>query len=124
MAPTKRPQDPQDTYDLIVKACEQQEVDPDRHISIQIDDSLRSGIMAAMTTGKKATVVITVDILPGAGANRRVAFAMKHKATLPKAPVPVVEMFADKDTGKIFRADPAQIGLVGVPQADDPAKPN
>lgn len=115
----KKRQQEQDTYDLIVQACEQQEVDPDRHISLQIDDSLRQGIVAAMYTGKKATVTITVDIVPGAGANRRVGFAMKHKATIPKAPVPMVEMFADKDTGKLFRADPAQNGLPGIPQADD-----
>ena len=124
MSQTKRPQDAQDTYDMIVKACEQQEVDPDRHISIQIDDSLRQGISAAMTAGKKATVAITIDINPAAGASRRVSFAMKHKATIPKAPVPVVEMFADKDTGKLFKADPNQMGLKGVPQADDAPKPN
>lgn len=83
---TKAAQDRQDTFLIILKALDAAETDPDRHISIQIDDALRDAIKAAQTSGEVANVSIKIKVKPG--PDRRVHFIPSVKGQLPRPPVP------------------------------------
>jgi hypothetical protein len=106
----KRPQDPQDAFDFVIKQIESVETDPDRHTSILIDDAIRDAVKGAMATGQKAKVTITLAVTPSSDFRvaRDVAFSAKIKADIPRAPIPAVRVFADRDTGELMKADPAQ----------------
>ncbi len=124
MSTQKRPAEPQDTFDFAIRMCEQTETDPDRHISILIDDALRDAVMAAMATGRKAKVTITLTVTPNPDFRvaRDVAFSAGVKADLPRAPIPAVRVFADRETGELSVADPNQgkLPLAVVRTPEDP----
>lgn len=96
------------TFDEVVEAIDSLESEPDRHLSIQIDKSLRDAIKAAQTSGQSADVTIKIKVKPEAG--RRVGFSANVSAKLPRPPVSGVTLFADID-GKVHKADPAQLKL-------------
>lgn len=98
-------QEEQNTFDQVVEAIDQLESEPDRHLSIQIDNSLRDAIRAAQTSLQKASVTIQVRVMPG--ADRRVTFAATVKAAIPKPPVQAATLYADAD-GNVHRSDPKQ----------------
>ena len=95
----------QGTFDQVIEAIDALEHEPDRHLSIQIDNSLRDAIRAAQTSGKKASVAIAIKVVPG--PDRRVTFAADVKASLPRPPLSGVTLYADAD-GNVHRSDPAQ----------------
>ena len=95
----------QDTFVSVVEAIDQQEVDPDRHLSIQLDQSMRDAIRAAQTSGQKASVTVVVKVHPS--QERRMIFSATVKASLPRPPVQMVTLFADAN-GAVHRSDPAQ----------------
>lgn len=100
----KKANEEQDTFDEVVKAIDANEVEPDKHLSIDIDQSLRDAICAAQLTGKPSSVTITIKVKKN---NRRLQFAANVKATLPRVPTPVVELYADAE-GNVSNRDPAQ----------------
>jgi hypothetical protein len=110
MPPTKPPeqQDEQDTFDEVLKAIDASEFEPDRHISIQLDRSLREAIQAAQTSNKPASVTIAINVRPG--PDRRVEFAAKVTSKLPKPPTNAVTLFADAN-GTLHKSDPRQMAL-------------
>lgn len=98
----------QDTFASVIEAIDAVEVEPDRHLSIQIDKSLRDAIRAAQGSGQPAGVTITVKVKPG--PDRRVSFAANVNAKLPRPPVSAVTLYAD-EAGNIHKSDPAQMKL-------------
>lgn len=105
---TKAEQSEQDTFDEVVSAIDSAEVDPDRHVSIQIDKSLREAIRAAQTSGQPSSVSIAVKVKPG--PDRRVSFGMNVSAKLPRPPVAAVTLYADA-AGGLHNSDPAQMRI-------------
>lgn len=105
-----RNKDEQDTFESIIQAIDSFEADPDRHLSIQIDRSLRDAIRAAQASGQGAAVTITVAVKARPDDTRRVNFAAKVSAKLPRPPVSAVSLYAD-DEGGVHRSDPAQLKL-------------
>lgn len=98
----------QDTFDEVVAAIDSAEVDPDRHVSIQIDKSLRDAIRAAQSSGQASGVTIAVKVKPG--PDRRVSFAMNVSAKLPRPPVAAVTLYADA-SGGLHTSDPTQLRM-------------
>lgn len=98
-------QDENDTFQSVIEAIDTQEIEADRHLSIQIDRSLRDAIRAAQNSGQKAEVTVKVSVKPG--PERRVNFAAHVSAKLPRPPVSAVTLYADED-GHVHRSDPAQ----------------
>lgn len=98
----------QDTFSDVVQAIDALEVEPDRHLSIQIDNSLRDAICAAQSSNQKASVTIVIKVTPG--VERRVSFAANVNAKLPRPPLSGVTLYADAD-GNVHRQDPAQTRL-------------
>jgi hypothetical protein len=74
------------TFEEVIQAIDELEVDPDRHLSIQMDNSLREAIRAAQTMGRKAEVSVKVKVTPG--PDRRVVFSADVTAKLPRRPSP------------------------------------
>lgn len=103
-----QPETDQNTFNDIVEAIDSLEHEPERHLSIQIDNSLRDAIRAAQTSNSKASVTILVKVTPG--ADRRVSFSANVKAQLPRPPLSGVTLFADPE-GNVHRSDPAQMKL-------------
>lgn len=97
----------QDAFAAIVEAIDAMEVEPDRHLSIQIDRSLRDAIRAAQNSGQGASVTITIAAKVRPDDPRRVLFSAKVAAKLPRPPVSMVSLYAD-DAGAVHRSDPAQ----------------
>lgn len=95
----------QDTFDAVVKAIDRMEVEPERHLSIQIDTACREAIRAAQLTGKSAAVTIKLSIKRD--AERRVTFAADVATKLPRPSVSAVTLFTD-DEGGVHSADPRQ----------------
>lgn len=98
----------QDTFNDVVEAIDALEVDPDRHLSIQIDKSIREGIRAAQTSGQTAEVVIKVKMRPG--IERRMDFEANVSAKLPRPAVAAVTLYADAQ-GNLHKSDPAQLKI-------------
>jgi hypothetical protein len=98
----------QDTFKDIVEAIDALETEADRHLSIQIDKSLRDAIRAAQNSGQPADVTIKVNVKPG--PERRVSFAAKVAAKLPRPPVSAVTLYADLD-GNVHKSDPQQLRM-------------
>ncbi len=105
----KSKDEPQDTFNEVIEAIDAGEVEPNRHLSIQIDNSLREAICAARDSGQGASVTITVKVKPG-GGDRRITFAANVNAKLPRPPVSAVTLYADDD-GHIHKSDPDQMRL-------------
>lgn len=97
----------QDTFDHVIEAIDALETEPDRHLSIQIDNSLREAILAAKTSGKPAGLTIAIKVTPTPGEQRRLQFSASVSAKLPRPPVSAVTLYADAD-GNVHRSDPAQ----------------
>lgn len=95
----------QETFQLVVQAIDASEHDPDRHLSVQIDDCIRDAVLAAQTAGESATVTIKVKVEPG--VERRVTFTASVKAQLPRPPVPGATLYADR-AGGLHQSDPKQ----------------
>jgi hypothetical protein len=104
----KRQDNPQDTFDAIIKAIDGDEFDAERHISIQIDETLRDAIIAARNSNKPASVTIAIAIKPG--PDRRMEFGAKVTAKTPRPPTPAVTLFADA-AGCLHKSDPRQTRL-------------
>lgn len=98
----------QDTFDSVVEAIDALESEPDRHLSIQIDKSLRDAIRAAQGSGQAAEVNIKMKVKPG--PDRRVSFVANVNAKLPRPPVSAVTLYADGD-GNIHKSDPLQLKM-------------
>lgn len=103
---------PQDTFTNIVDAIDSLETEAERHLSIQIDNSLRDAIRAAQNSGQGASVTIVVKVKPG--LERRVSFAANVNAKLPRPPLAGVTLYADND-GNVHKSDPAQLRLFPKP---------
>lgn len=95
----------QNTFDDVVGAIDALEPEPERHLSIQIDNSLRDAIRAAQGSGQPAGVTIAVKVRPG--PDRRITFSATVNAKLPRPPVNAATLFADAD-GNVHKSDPAQ----------------
>ena len=100
-----------DQFSRVVEMIDDLEPDADRHISVQMDNSVRDAIMAAKRSGKTATVMVKIAI--DTAPDRRVLFRGEVKATLPRPPTSQVTAYADEDGG-IFDRDPLQVELPGV----------
>lgn len=114
----------QDTFDAVVAAIDSLESDPARHLSLQIDQSVRDAVQAAQSSGQGASVTVTVKVKPG--AERRMSFAATVSAKLPRPPVSAVTLYADAE-GNVHQADPAQkrFGFADVvAEANQPKKEN
>ncbi len=98
----------QDTFHAVIQAIDEQEVDPDRHLSIQIDECVRDAIRAAQSSGQSAAVTIKVTIKPG--PERRISFAANVNAKLPRPPVSAVTLYAD-DAGRLHHSNPDQLRM-------------
>jgi hypothetical protein len=109
------------TFDAVVRAVDSLESEPSRHLSIQIDESIRDAILAAQASNQKASVTIQVKVTPG--VERRVSFVATVKAQLPRPPVSGVTLYADAE-GNVHNADPAQQRLAFYDQAAQPKKEN
>ena len=108
MAKTDTTAEEQDTFNEIIEAIDALESEPSRHISIQIDQSLREAILAAQNSGKAAAVTIKIAVKPG--PERRVNFAADVNAKLPRPPVSGVTLYADAKGG-LHKSDPAQMRM-------------
>lgn len=102
------PEESQDTLDEVIAAIDAAEVDPDRHLSIQLDKSLREAIQASQASNQPASVTLTVKLKSEAG--RRVTFTANVNAKLPRPPVSGVTLFADAN-GAVHNSDPAQLRM-------------
>jgi hypothetical protein len=98
----------QETLAEIIQAIDSLETEPSRHISIQIDTSLRDAIVAAQNSGSVAEVTVKIKVKPG--PERRVGFQANVSAKLPRPPVSAVMLYADGD-GNVHKQDPAQLRL-------------
>ncbi len=101
----------ENTFDEVLKAIDSLETDPDRHLSIQMDQRLRDAIRAAKASGKPAKISVEIKVSPG--PDRRVIFAGGVKATLPNPPTNSVTLYAD-DAGQVHHSDPAQLTIPGT----------
>lgn len=85
---------------------------------------LSKAVQAAVSTGKKATVTITLECQPKLGA---VNFVTKLKSTIPAEEEPLCIFYADSD-GTLHRDDPRQKELPlrsvsgGAHQEEQPEK--
>jgi hypothetical protein len=106
----KDPETPDDknTLAAIIAAIESTETEPSRHLSIQIDDSLRDAIRAAQSSGQPADVTLKIKVKPG--PDRRVSFTAGLSAKIPRPPVSAVTLYADEE-GNVHRSDPAQLRM-------------
>lgn len=95
----------QDTFASIVEAIDSVETEAGRHLSIQIDATIRDAIRAAQTSGQPATV--TIQLKAKSGPDRRMSFSATVNAKLPRPPVSAVTLYADAE-GNVHRSDPAQ----------------
>lgn len=98
----------QDTFNEIIEAIDALEVDPDRHLSIQIDQSIREAIQAAQTSGQPSEVMVKVKMK--SGPDRRMDFSANVSAKLPRPKVSAVTLYADA-SGGIHKSDPAQLRM-------------
>ncbi len=99
------------TLQQVLRAVDETESDPARHVSIQIDDGIRDAIRACKDSGKKAK--FTIEVVASPQPERRVQLGVLVKATLPKPPTSAVVLYAD-DMGSLHRSDPAQLPLPGA----------
>lgn len=106
--PKKSEAEEQDTLDEVIKAIDAVEVDPDRHVSIQIDRSLREAVRAAKSSNQAASITVTIKVKAEAG--RRMAFAANVSAKLPRPPTSGVTLFAD-ESGAVHNSDPKQLRM-------------
>lgn len=95
----------QDTFLAIIDAIDSMEPERERHVSIQIDSSLRDAVRAVQSSGQAASVTISLKVKPG--PDRRIGFHASVKAQLPRPPVAGVQLYADAE-GCVHRSDPAQ----------------
>lgn len=94
-----------ETFSQVLAAIDAAEDEPDRHLSIQIDRSLREAIRAAKSGGAAAGITIKVKVK--AGPDRRVTFGAVVSAQLPRPAVAAVTLYAD-EKGDVHRSDPNQ----------------
>lgn len=104
---SKKPEE-QDTFDQVIKAIDDTETAPERHLSLQMDKAVRDAILAARESGQKASVTLQLKVQPG--PERRVSFVANLKTSLPRPPVSTVTLYADEEAG-LHRSDPAQSKL-------------
>lgn len=97
-----------DLFSQIIEAIDDAEVEPDRHVSIQLETSLKDAIHAARMSGKKAIVTVKVHVKPE--HERRVQFSATVDAKLPRPSVSAATLFAD-DRCQLHRSDPAQLRM-------------
>lgn len=102
----------QDTFNDVIAAIDANESEPERHLSIQIDNSLRDAIRAAQSSGQPASVTIVVKVKRE--VDRRVGFSATVAAKLPRPPLSGVTLYADAD-GNIHKSDPAQMRMPFAP---------
>lgn len=96
------------TFMDVIGSIDSLESDPDRHLSIQIDSSLRDAIKAAQTSGQPASITVKIKVKPD--TDRRVTFSAGLSASLPRPPVSSVKLYAD-EFGCVHKSDPAQLKL-------------
>lgn len=101
----KKKDEEQDTLATIIEAIDSQESDPDRHVSIQLDRSIREAVKAAQTSGKPASVSFKLNVKTG--PEKRVSFSADVTAKLPRPPVSGVTLYADAE-GNVLKSDPRQ----------------
>lgn len=106
--PKEEKRESQDTFESIIQAIDANEVEPDRHLSIQIDAACRDAIRAAQTSGQPASVTIAVKVRPG--PERRITLAANVKANLPRPSLSAVTLYAD-EAGGVHRSDPDQLRM-------------
>lgn len=106
--PEQKGKQDQDTFKEVVEAIDALETEPDRHLSIQIDRTLRDAIRAAQNSGQSADVTIKVKVKTG--PERRINFSANVSAKLPRPPVSGVTLYADMD-GNVHKSDPAQLRM-------------
>jgi hypothetical protein len=93
---------------IILAAADSAEPDPDRKVSLQIEEGLAAVTRAVKETSQDGTLVITLKVEPGAEA--RVGVSAKVKVTCPRPAVPSVTLYADEE-GHLTTA---QMGLFGA----------
>lgn len=90
--------DPGNTFAEVIKAIDEAETDPARHLSIQIDDKLRGAMLAAKATGKSASITIKVVAKPG--PERRITLTGDVTAKLPNVVGNEIVLYVD-DLGRL-----------------------
>lgn len=98
----------QDTFHDVISAIDANEVEPERHLSIQIDTALREAIRATQDSGQTAGVTIAVKVKRD--GDRRVVFAANISKKLPTPTFGGATLYADA-AGRVHRSDPAQIRM-------------
>ncbi len=118
MPKAKKQEEEQDTFSDIISAIDAMEMEPDRHLSIQIDQSLREAVRAVQNGGKAATVSLTFKVARAPESTKRIQISATLKKTMPPPPVSAVSLYADED-GSVHRSNPAQEQLpepIGFPR--------
>lgn len=98
----------QGTFTEVVRAIDAQEMEPERHIAVQMDEAVREAILAARGSGKNASVTVKLNVVPG--IDRRVSFSAVVSSKLPKPSANLVTLFSDAE-GNLHRQDPNQTRL-------------
>lgn len=88
---------------------------PARHADQLVTDAIN----AARSSGKKATVTLTLTFEPHGRENREIHVALKSKATLPAAPDLEEKSIYFVSHKGLTRDDPEQGNLPGVRAVDD-----
>jgi len=92
----------------VLAAVDRAETDPERHIQIQVEESLAKAIQAVKTTGDEAKVTLIIKVFPDQGS--RVTFSARCEEKLPRAPTSTVTLFTDK-AGNLLDSDPQQTAM-------------
>jgi hypothetical protein len=111
MPKTEKPDteaDAKDTFTSIIEAIDSMEVEPERHLSVQIDRALREGILATKNSGQGASITISLKVKRD--AERRVTFVGNVALKAPRPPSSAVTLYTDDD-GHVHRSDPAQLRM-------------
>ncbi len=108
MSKQRTDNDSDNEFDRVIGEIDRLEVEPDRHLSMQLDKEVRAITRAAKAAGKPAMLKLTIKATPG--PDRRVVFSASFASTLPKPSANAVTLYADED-GAIHQSDPLQIRL-------------
>jgi hypothetical protein len=109
----------QGPFDNVIRQIDRIEVEPERHLSIQIDNDVRAMIRSATQTGQAASVTIKL-VAKRKGELIEITGTCTPK--LPKPPVGSVRMYAD-EFGDLFNHNPNYVtsSLPGI-DARTPAR--
>lgn len=103
-----RPEQEGNRLAAVLAAVDRAETDPERHIQLQIEESLAKAIQAVKATGGEAKVTLSIKVFADQGS--RVTFSARCEEKLPRAPTSTVTLFTDK-AGNLLDSDPQQTAM-------------